>query len=64
MGACRQAGKFPPEKATYGIAVIAVFAPGRGSGQMLAVGLFDLAVGVLYVVVEYVGMVGHAGLRE
>lgn len=38
------------EKATYGIAVIALFAIGRVSGQVLAFGLIDLALGVLFVV--------------
>jgi hypothetical protein len=38
------------EKATYGIAVIALFATGRVSGQVLAFGLIDLVIGILFVV--------------
>jgi hypothetical protein len=38
------------EKATYGLAVIALFAGGRLSGQVLTFGLIDLAIGVLFAV--------------
>ena len=37
------------EKATFGLAVIALFVGGRLSGQLLAAGLIDLAIGVLFV---------------
>ena len=53
----RDPGRFRPlmipsvlEKATYGIAVIALFASGRLSGQVLAFGVIDLAIGVLFAV--------------
>jgi hypothetical protein len=38
------------EKASFGIAVIALYATGRLSGQVLALGLIDLAFGILFVV--------------
>jgi hypothetical protein len=38
------------ERATFGIAVMALYATGRLSGRMLAFGLIDLALGVLFVV--------------
>lgn len=38
------------EKAGYGLAVVALHARGRTSGQMLASGLIDLTLGVLFVV--------------
>jgi hypothetical protein len=38
------------EKATYGIATIALFVGGRLSGQMLMSGLIDLTIGVLFIV--------------
>jgi hypothetical protein len=53
----RDPGRFRPlmipcvlEKATYAIAVVALFATGRLSGQMLVSGLIDLAIGVLFVI--------------
>ena len=38
------------EKAAFGLPAIALFAVGRISGQVLAFGLIDLALGVLFVV--------------
>jgi hypothetical protein len=38
------------EKATYGIAVLALFATGRLSGQVLTFGLIDLALGILFAI--------------
>jgi hypothetical protein len=38
------------EKASFGTAVIALYATGRLSGQVLALGLIDLAFGILFVV--------------
>src|SRR3954453_9162963 len=38
------------EKAPFGIAAIALFVGSRLSGQMLAAGLIDLALGVLFVI--------------
>jgi len=38
------------EKATFGIAVIVLFAGGRVSGRLLTFGLIDLAIGILFVV--------------
>jgi hypothetical protein len=53
----RDPGRFRPlmipamlEKATYGIATIALFVGGRLTGQMLTSGLVDLALGVLFLV--------------
>ena len=53
----RDPGRFRPlmvpavlEKATYGIATIALFVGGRLSGQMLTSGLIDLTIGVLFLV--------------
>jgi hypothetical protein len=37
------------EKASFGFAAIALFVGGRLSGQMLAAGMIDLAIGVLFV---------------
>ena len=45
------------EKATFGIAVIALYATGSTSGQVLAFGLIDLAIGVLFVI-SYVRSAG------
>lgn len=62
---CTQAGGEIPhlEKATYGFAVIALFVAGRASGQVLAFGLIDLAIGVLFVVayVQTAGSTSPAG---
>jgi hypothetical protein len=38
------------EKASFGIAMIALYATGRISGQVLALGMIDLALGILFVV--------------
>jgi hypothetical protein len=38
------------EKATYGIAAVALFVGGRLTGVMLASGLIDLALGVLFLI--------------
>jgi hypothetical protein len=38
------------EKASFGISVIALYVTGRVSGQVLAGGLIDLALGILFVV--------------
>jgi hypothetical protein len=38
------------EKASFGISVIALYVAGRVSGQVLASGLIDLALGILFVV--------------
>ena len=38
------------EKATFGLATIALWLGGRLAAQMLAAGLIDLALGVLFVV--------------
>jgi hypothetical protein len=38
------------EEATFGIAVIALYATGRVSGLVLALGPIDLALGILFVV--------------
>ena len=38
------------EKESFGIAMIALYATGRISGQMLAVGLIDLTLGILFVI--------------
>jgi hypothetical protein len=53
----RDPGRFRPlmvpsvfEKASFGTAVIALYTAGRLSGQVLALGLIDLAFGILFVV--------------
>src|SRR5918997_3601934 len=52
----RDPGRFRPlmvpavlEKATFGLAAVALWSGGRLAAQMLAAGLIDLAIGVLFV---------------
>ena len=53
----RDPGRFRPlmvpavlEKATFGLAAVALWSGGRLAAQMLAAGLIDLALGILFVV--------------
>ena len=49
------------EKATFGVATIALFAVGRLAAQMLLAGLIDLVLGVLFVVAYVKTRVARAG---
>ena len=49
------------EKATFGVAAIALFAVGRLAAQMLLAGLIDLVLGVLFVVAYVKTRVARAG---
>ena len=49
------------EKATFGVATIALFAVGRLAAQMLLAGLIDLVLGMLFIVAYVKTRVARAG---